>query len=282
MNDRIERLGRSLIQHGPHNRRIYLMKLHAADLPQVIPGLDRLARSQGHTKVFAKVPRRSKKPFIESGYTVEARIPGFYRGEEEAVFLGKYFSPERLQEKRAELVTEILARADERGTEAPPPLEDGLRWRRTEAADAEEMAALYREVFATYPFPIHDPSYLRQTMAENVAYFGIWEGGRLLALASAEIDREGENAEMTDFATRPECRGRGLASFLLARMEREMHGAGIRTLYTIARAYSHGMNLTFAKGGYAYAGTLTNNTNISGSLESMNVWHKALGERGGP
>ncbi len=37
-----------------------------------------------------------------------------------------------------------------------------------------------------------------------------------------------------------------------------------------------GMNITFAKTGYTYAGTLINNTNISGRLESMNVWYKHI------
>jgi len=32
------------------------------------------------------------------------------------------------------------------------------------------------------------------------------------------------------------------------------------------------MNITFAKAGYRYAGTLVNNTDISGTIESMNVW----------
>jgi hypothetical protein len=36
------------------------------------------------------------------------------------------------------------------------------------------------------------------------------------------------------------------------------------------------MNITFAKNGYEYAGTLKNNTNISGNIESMNVWYKHL------
>ncbi|HOM70936.1 MAG TPA: putative beta-lysine N-acetyltransferase, partial [Armatimonadota bacterium] len=50
----------------------------------------------------------------------------------------------------------------------------------------------------------------------------------------------------------------------------------MKTAYTIARSLSYGMNITFAKQGYQYAGTLTNNTNICGHMESMNVWYKHL------
>jgi putative beta-lysine N-acetyltransferase len=81
---------------------------------------------------------------------------------------------------------------------------------------------------------------------------------------------------MTDFATLPEYRSKGLASFLLMKMEEEMRRRGIITAYTIARAESYGMNIVFSKHGYAYAGTLVKNTNISKGIESMNVWYKAL------
>ncbi|HQA81666.1 MAG TPA: hypothetical protein PLV96_12800 [Methanoregulaceae archaeon] len=46
--------------------------------------------------------------------------------------------------------------------------------------------------------------------------------------------------------------------------------------YTIARAKSYSINITFARGGYEYGGLLPNNTNISGTIEDMNVWYKRL------
>lgn len=113
-------------------------------------------------------------------------------------------------------------------------------------------------------------------MDENVIYHGIWKEDELVALSSAEIDAGGENVEMTDFATRPDFRSQGLATYLLDKMEEDVRSRGIRTAYTIARAYSYGMNITFAKHGYCFAGTLTNNTQIFGQLESMNVWYKPL------
>jgi hypothetical protein len=36
------------------------------------------------------------------------------------------------------------------------------------------------------------------------------------------------------------------------------------------------MNITFSKLGYKYGGLLKNNTNISGAIESMNVWYKEI------
>ena len=277
MIDRIETIGSSQVHHGKHNNRIYLMKADQQELSWLIPRLDQLAEAKGYTKIFAKVPAWSKMDFIRQGYSTEAKIPMFYRGKGEAVFLGKYLCQKRRKENRQDLLKQIISTAQGKSsTECSTELESGYRFRLAAKEDVETMAELYQEVFDTYPFPIQDPSYLAQTMDENLVYFGIWKNKRLLALASSEIDYQGQNAEMTDFATHPESRGQGLASYLLTMMEQQMAESGIKTVFTIARAYSYGMNITFAKQGYDYSGTLTNNTNISGQLESMNVWHKAL------
>ena len=52
--------------------------------------------------------------------------------------------------------------------------------------------------------------------------------------------------------------------------------AGYLTGYTIARALSPGMNITFARAGYRFGGLLWNNTQICGRLEPMNIWYKSL------
>jgi putative beta-lysine N-acetyltransferase len=258
MSDRIETLGRSHIQHGKYNNRIYLMKLSRADLPEILPRLDRLARNRSYSKVFAKVPKSAKNSF------------------------GKYLEGDRQREKKPDLVKKVLAAAKAKARpDMGPQLPESFRLKRADQRDAQAMARVYRQVFATYPFPIHDPDYLKRTMEENVAYFGLWHGERLVALSSAEMDLAGQNAEMTDFATLPDYRGQGLATFLLAEMEANLNALGIKTAYTIARAYSYGMNITFARNGYSFCGTLTNNTNIFGGLESMNVWYKPIGHSGG-
>jgi putative beta-lysine N-acetyltransferase len=81
---------------------------------------------------------------------------------------------------------------------------------------------------------------------------------------------------MTDFATNPEYSGNNLSLLLLRAMEEEMIIRKVKTVYTIARSYSKGMNITFAKQNYQYMGTLINNTNIAGNIENMNVWYKSI------
>lgn len=277
MTDRIITFGKSTIQHGSHSDRVYLMNLAREDLPAILPFLQELAELHGHTKVFAKVPAWARADFEHSGYGIEARVPNLYRGEVDVCFMSRFLCPKRQQEQKPALVSQALEAAVGRAAAAgAPPLAAGLGSRLATPDDVCAMADLYRQVFATYPFPIHDPDYLRETMASHVIYQGVWNGTGLVALASAETDLHGQNAEMTDFATLPELQGQGLASYLLVQLEEEARRCGVRTAYTIARAYSFGMNITFARQGYRFSGTLTHNTQIFGELESMNVWHKLL------
>ncbi|MCF7797573.1 MAG: putative beta-lysine N-acetyltransferase [Lentisphaeria bacterium] len=277
MPDKLETIGRSQIQHGPENDRVYLMHLAPEDMPEILVKLNDLAGKNQYGKIFAKVPGEFSDTFVADGYTVEARVPDFFHGETEAVFLGKYFKPEREQEPKPELVDEVLAVAQSKsGGETVEELP--YKFRLATPQDAESIAAVYRKVFATYPFPIHDPAYIADTMASNFLYFTLWEGEELVAVASCEMYPEEKNVEMTDFATLPKYRGKGTAVYLLERMEQVMAQHELKMAYTIARAYSFGMNITFAKLGYVFGGTLTRNTNIAGSLESMNVWYKPLPE----
>ncbi len=273
MTDRVETLGGSVIQHGPANSRIYLMKLDPSDLPGLLDTLDQMAAQHGYTKIFAKVPSAHLPVFEERGFQLEAEIPGFF-DDDAAVFLGRFLDPQRAVESRPELVRKnlglALAKAGNGARAGHSSIEE------MGPADAAEMAALYKVVFATYPFPIHNPDYLRETMRTYIRYFGIRRNERLVALASAEMDRSSASVEMTDFATDPDSRGHGYAAQLLEHMDERVAADGLRTAFTIARAYSAGMNITFAKLGYKFAGTLTSNTDISGQIESMNVWYKSL------
>lgn len=274
--DTVTTIGSTVVQHGRVSDRIYVMHLSPADLPGILDDLDALAETGGYSKIFAKVPASAFSLFIARGYIAEARVPRFFRGREDGYFAAKFFDAERRRESAdtAAVLAAVRAKADERRPAVLPP---GCTYSMATEDDADDLAALYGEVFATYPFPIANSGYLRETMAGDYRYFIVRAAdGRLAAASSVEICREDENVEMTDFAVHPDLRGRNLSGFLLSRMEEAMRAAGMKTAFTIARALSYPINATFARAGYAWAGTLVNNTNICGGFESMNVWYRTL------
>lgn len=277
MFDSIETIESSLIQHGPVNDRIYLMKVNGQDLPDLLPKLDALAEEQDYSKIFAKAPLQVKGLFEAHDYVAEAVVPNFYNGESDGVFLAKFIDPQREVDPAQGKIDHIIETAQEKAEGAlPQSIETACDIRPAEKEDAEALADIYRQVFESYPFPIHQTDYVLETMDSHVRYFAAFDGERLVAASSAEMDKASQNVEMTDFATLPEYRGQGLAQHLLGTMESDMRTCGMKTGYTIARALSPGMNITFAKNGYQFVGTLTNNTNICGKIESMNVWFKQL------
>lgn len=276
--DIVEIFKDSLIQHGSLNRRIYLMKMGDADPDQLIPALKELAEKRKYTKIFAKVPSSKAAYFLDAGYQKEAVVTNFYNGCEDVLFLGCFISPKNKESAQTDKLDNILNMAKLKGVEhtenKPISPEAGIR--QCNPDDVNVMSNIYKVVFPTYPFPIDSPEYLLETMRTHVVYFGVEIEGKLVALSSAEMDESSQNVEMTDFATWSTWWGNGFACHLLKRMEEEMKTRGIKTAYTIARAISPGINITFAKTGYAFGGRLVNNTNISGQIESMNVWHKSL------
>ncbi len=278
MSDKLEKLGGSLVQHGPHSDRIYLMKLDPDDMPELIDRLDQLAEQHNYGKIFTKVPGHHAPAFLHADYVEEARIPAYFNSETDCVFLSRFRKPERREPDDPDHIQDVIAKAQAADVTAPDAvaMDQKFRMRVMTPDDTPAMAEVYKVVFDSYPFPIHEPDYLAETMATHIRYFGIFEGDKLVALASCEMDKDAGAVEMTDFATLPDYRGNSFARVLLAEMERDMRRTGITTAYTIARAVSYGMNITFGRMGYAFTGTLVNNTQISGSLESMNIWYKPL------
>ncbi|MEN6394931.1 MAG: putative beta-lysine N-acetyltransferase [Methanoregula sp.] len=276
-HDCVEILGRSRVQHGHFNNRAYVMRLDPLDIPGIIPRLGALVEKNGYTKIVIRVPEHAEVTFRSAGYVTEATVPGFYAGTETALFMGKFIAPGRLLVHSSEIIADVLAKAQAQVPgEYVPHLPEGFSMRKAAPEDAPGIAALYRETFESYPFPIFEPAFIRQTMEENVRYFCICHDADLVAVSSCDINDGAKNAEMTDFATHPSFRGNGLAGCLLWAMEEHLKPEGIHLGYTIARATSYPMNLTFARAGYHFGGMLKNNTNICGTLESMNVWYKVL------
>lgn len=274
--DTIEKIGHTTIQHGKSNNRIYLMKYDKQDESEVLCRLNDLATKNDYSKIIAKIPASVQPLFLMDGYTQEAYIPEFYFGNEGAFFMTKYFDPKRsiIPDDSVAKLLKLLSTAQKANGEVLP---GQFSMGTAKLRHIDSMAKLYQQVFKTYPFPITEPAYLEKSMEEgNVIYFGVWDKGKLVGLSSAEIDASNLNAEMTDFAVLPEYRGQKLASFLLKEMENTMKELKYKTLYTIFRLDSPGITKTFINGGYHFTGILKNNTNISGQIESMNVFYKSI------
>lgn len=279
MFDQITTLGNSCIQHGHRNNRIYLMHLSDKNVPWIIEQLDAMAKSNSYSKIFVKIPKSYQELFSEQNYIAEGMVPKFFNHSEDCIFMSKFLDKKRntpVNQKRNQQIIEIALSKKELASLDEAKLPAGYLLRKAIPSDAENMARLYSTVFESYPFPIFDPSYIKKTMNENIVYYGVWKEHSLIALSSCEMSMKDKNVEMTDFAILPNYRNQKLSHILLSHMEKEMAKRGIKTAYTIARSASAGMNCTFGKNAYHYGGTLIQNTQISGSLEDMNIWFKGL------
>lgn len=277
--DKVDTISNSMVQHGPNNDRVYLMKADEDEqMDALIDELDNLTIFKRYTKIFAKVPERFRNVFLSHNFKLEADVPGLYKGKEKGLFFSKYLNANRgfLNTDEKELINEVVETATTSSDIALTTLPEGYQYRILEEGDIPAIAGIYKNVFQVYPFPIFDEQYLGEVMNSHVKFFGLFYDGDLVAVSSAEMDCENSNAEMTDFATLPAHRGKNLSYFLLKQMIVAMEAEKIKTVYTIARAKSFGMNKTFGRHGFQFGGTLIKNTLIGESIESMNVWYKRL------
>ncbi|NDV23820.1 putative beta-lysine N-acetyltransferase [Desulfovibrio sp. JC022] len=275
-HDSILTVGKSTVQMGAYNDRIYLMSLAAEDGPEIVDELISMAVTEDLSKIFAKVPKSQVLPFLSCGFEKEAQVPGMFSSDD-GVFLSFYrYMWRKEQSDRQELDRVISVAESKKGKGNSSTLSSSLLMRRLGTEDAHALAQLYGQTFKTYPFPITDPDFICQEMRDGVRFMGVYKGDSLVGAASAEVAADGNSAEMTDFAVNPDYRKAGIAGTLLRSLEDDCSKSGIKCFFTIARACSYGINSLFSKGDYEFSGRLLNNTNISGSLESMNVWYKVL------
>lgn len=277
MSDITLKHGNSLIQHGPLSDRVYIMKLDSGEFEEVFALAESIADEQGYSKIFAKVPLSLIPQSIALGYEEEACIPGFGKDPTGLAFMSKFLAEKRKGPRKTSEIMKVKSATLTQGvSQKCTILSKDYSIEEAEIEDCSSLALLYREIFASYPFPIYDPVFIAKSMTENVRYFVIKHKKSIVAAAAAEMNYDNRTVEMTDFVTLPAYRRNQLGQVLLDHMEVAMIPEPIDTAYTIARAISYGMNITFARSDYEFAGTLINNTNISGSIESMNVWYKQI------
>ena len=142
---------KSYMSQSRESSRIYLRSMHPDDFPEVIPFMDESAQTNNFTKLFAKVPARYGPHFINAGYRIEAYIPYFYNGKEDALFLMKYFSDERKKPETAELEAFqsilIVPRVDN-----PARLPDGYDLHPLDETHVNQIVMVFKQVKKPIPF----------------------------------------------------------------------------------------------------------------------------------
>lgn len=263
------------VQYDPYNRRLKFFDLEPADAgvnPAIAAALNAGEDGELYSKVIVYA-RRGHEGWDQLGLQREAIIRGFFSNGDDAELWTSYPLTLRSQDVRRDEGDKVAALAVKKqpvepilpvGFTCAPALED----------DAADIADLMQKTFQDYPTPI-SPRGIATAIRDRTSHFRVVRDmeGELVACASAEIHHTRKSAELTDCATRPDQRGKGLMSRILRAIEEDLtDDFGITDVYTIARAYEPGMNCSFAKLGYRYTGRLINNCRMPDGFESMNVW----------
>lgn len=269
------RTGKAKLKLDPFNQRIRLLDF-SAQLEELMEILDNLSGNYQLGKIIYVGLREQIKPLEACGFTLEAKAPGFLRGET-GYFFSKFMIPERSKSAHHLEAEKVLLRAQAYvENEYKTKYKGDYLIRNVTLDDVQELAKLYARIFETYPTPMNQPNYIRKVIENNLIFKVATYAGRIVSAASAEIDPENLNAEITDCATLADHRGKGLMEVLIRELEIELRKRNYLTAYTIARSVSMGMNIVFAKRGYNYGGRLINNCHICGQFEDMNIWIKQL------
>jgi putative beta-lysine N-acetyltransferase len=241
----------------------------------VIKKITELSEQDYVEKVIIKSRLEFVPSFIEKGYVIEAAVPGYFLGGD-GFFLCKYKEINRYNSDKWCEEDTILEGVWNKVGKLHERMEQNLVLRRAEVKDAEELSGFYSKVFPIYPVPIEDPAYVQEQIEGDVIFIIIEDNGKIIASASAEINMEYRNAEITDCATLPSHRKGGYMSFIIQELEKQLQERQVYCSYSIARALSFGMNAVLHNLQYTYKGRMKNNCYIFDKIEDMNVWSKDL------
>lgn len=260
----------------PFNKRIRVDD-YRGNTTNMLNKVEEFVRQNQAEKFIIKGRAEDALAFFEFGLQPEAVVDRYFHGSD-AYFYAKFYTQERKVNDHWITEDGMIHSIYELGSstkKAFPPKEYELK--KVDESGAEELSALYRQVFQIYPTPLFEPEYVKKTMSAGTIYYAFFYHGKIVSAASAEINTFYKNAELTDCATLTEHRKYGLMKFILQELEADLKRDGIFCAYSIARSLSFGMNAVLYQLGYSYRGRFMNNCYIYDKLENMNMWVKNLG-----
>ncbi|WP_419212642.1 GNAT family N-acetyltransferase [Maribacter sp. X9] len=278
MFEKIETIEGALVYHGNMHNRIYFSEAKEVDLGILVPKMKELAKSKKYEKILSKAPERSMDVLTSNGFTVEAKIPGLYNGTIDGYFLADYVNEDRhiKDEKSLKTITSvktIALAANKPQTDSHFEMAAELTIRKLTPNDFDQLEDLHKKAYKYHPNQIKDVAYFTHLAALNHEFYGLFEKDQLLVSTILAVHKEEANMEIVDFITHPDYRGQNLSYFLVQHIKEKKVNSWCKTIYTMVRATSYGLNITFSKHGFVLAGTLTNNCMVRDTLESMNVWY---------
>jgi len=257
------------------NKRIKIIDLNAISM-QNLKRIIYFASKQHLSKIICNCDTKSFETFINAGFNSEGKINGYFKGND--AFCMSYFisSDRKVCSNFARKELLIKECHNVRNTYAHQKNNLGYLIRNATKNDIKEMIDLFSTVFLTYPSPIYDEEYLKQTMNDKVLYKVAIYNGKIIGIASADMNKENLNAEITDCATHPSYRGKGILSNIIYSLECDLKTKGFLCLYSLSRSINPSINFVLSKHNYNFAGRLVNNCNICGTFEDMNLWVKNI------
>lgn len=233
------------------------------------------ARDKRLGKIIVFCESEKNKILEKCGFIKEGIIKGFFKGTDAICF--SYFIDIERTISKLKIVEEEILKESLRSKKAYVSRPNFSYCVRTACEkDVPQMTTLFKDVFATYPSPVSNEKYLIEAMKKSVLFKVAEKDGKIIGIASADMDYDNLNAEITDCATLPKYRGNGILPKLIKELETELIERGFITLYSLSRANNKGINKTLSKLNYEYNGRLINNCNICGGFEDMNVWTKNI------
>ncbi|WP_078380314.1 putative beta-lysine N-acetyltransferase [Sutcliffiella halmapala] len=257
-----------------YNERLKLEDFRG-DIKKVFIELESLQQEEYVKKTIVQSRAEKLGYFIEAGFTLEAIVKGYYLGTD-AYYFCKYKELSRFTSEKWGEEDQILEGVKQKSRSENGKSGSMLQIRKATIEDANNLSRFYASVFPIYPVPIESPEYVTQQIKDNTIFHLIEENGIIIAAASAEINREYKNAEITDCATLPSHRKGGYMNDIIRSLEEELIQNQVFCSYSIARALSFGMNAVLHNLNYSYSGRLKNNCYIYDKIEDMNVWSKDL------
>jgi putative beta-lysine N-acetyltransferase len=257
------------------NKRIKIVDFNTISI-QNLKRIIHFASKQHLGKIICYCNINFFETFINAGFNLEGKIHGYFKGDD-AFCMSYFISSDRKVcsnfAKKELLVKECL---NKKNTYIHSKNNLGYLIRNANKNDVKEMAELFSTVFLSYPSPIYDEEYLKQTMNEKVLYKVAVYNGKIISIASADMNKENLNAEITDCATHPAYRCKGILSNIIYFLESDLKTKGFLSLYSLSRSINPSINFVLSKHNYNFAGRLVNNCNICGTFEDMNLWVKNI------